>query len=159
MHSQEWQRTIGFIRTASGFPYLHGQFARNALQISSRAQASPPPASPDASPDGDSNVRQVPANMFVNPVPKDSSTPVIVGDTFSLPNDATIPVYDARNTESLDFEKVLPRLAEELPLYTGGEIPFGSFVLVGYTMTIYRAKNNNWTLGCNIQWVVIIGIP
>ncbi|KAF6741988.1 hypothetical protein DFP72DRAFT_1082846 [Ephemerocybe angulata] len=159
LHSQEWQRTIGFISTASGFPYLHGQFALNALQISSRANTNRAPASPDAAPGGEGGAREIPADMFVNPEPDNSSTSVGAGDNFSLPNSATIPVYDARNAEALDFEKVLPRLAEELPVYTGGEIPFGSFVLVGYTITIYRANNNNWTLGCNIQWVVIVGIP
>ncbi|KAF6741296.1 hypothetical protein DFP72DRAFT_292937 [Ephemerocybe angulata] len=159
LHSQEWQRTLGFIRTASGFTSLHGQLARNALQFSSRAQASRRTTAP-AVPDADGTTREVPANMFVNdPTQNSASSSTVATDTFSLPNDATIPVYDARDAGELDFEKVLPRLSDELPLYTGGEIPFGSFVLLGYTMTIFLANNNNWTLGCNILWVVLIGSP
>ncbi|KAF6741369.1 hypothetical protein DFP72DRAFT_834254 [Ephemerocybe angulata] len=161
MHSQEWQRTLGFIRTASSFATLHGQLARNALQFSSRGQASRGPAAPAASPDGNGNTREVPSTMFVKPTAEDTSTSsTSASDNFSLPNDVTIvPVYDARNSDTLDWNEVLPRLSETLPVYTGGEIPFGSFVFVGYTMTIYLGNNNKWTLGCNVLWVVILGSP
>lgn len=40
LHTQEWERTVGFLSTATGFSQLHAQLARDALQFSSRAQAS-----------------------------------------------------------------------------------------------------------------------
>lgn len=104
-----------------------------------------------------------------------------VSDSFSLPNDVngtfdltrflnlpvefvltglSVPTYDARGMTSIDFNHILPRLAQNvLPPFTEGEIPQGSFVMVGYTTTIYKAANGNWTLGCNIQWVIVIGTP
>ncbi|KAF6748639.1 hypothetical protein DFP72DRAFT_819985 [Ephemerocybe angulata] len=147
-HTQEWERTVGFIRTASGYPELSAQLARDALQFSTKPQSSRTPTSPG----GD-----VPSKMFAKSTQTASST--VAGDNFSLANDATVPVYDARKVKSLDFHAALPNLSKTLPLYTGGEIPQGSFVMVGYTMTIYRANNGNWTLGCNIQWVILIGSP
>lgn len=38
--AQEWQRFMGFVATASGYDELHAQLARDALQFSTRAQAS-----------------------------------------------------------------------------------------------------------------------
>ncbi|KAF6741385.1 hypothetical protein DFP72DRAFT_833748 [Ephemerocybe angulata] len=152
MHTQEWERTTGFIRTASGFPQLHAQLARNALQFSSRAQATRSPASPGGK-------RAVPANMFRNATGRNATSSTVSTDNFSLANDAIVPVYDARNVASLDLEEVLPRLSQVLPIYTGGEIPYGSFVTVGYTMTIYRSNSGMWTLGCNVLWIIVLGIP
>lgn len=37
-HTQEWQRSMGFIATVSGHTELHAQFAMNALQISTRPE-------------------------------------------------------------------------------------------------------------------------
>lgn len=39
-HEQEWERFVGFVATATGYRVLHAQLARDALQFSSRAQAS-----------------------------------------------------------------------------------------------------------------------
>ncbi|KAF6758495.1 hypothetical protein DFP72DRAFT_807768 [Ephemerocybe angulata] len=153
-HSQEFERTVGFIRTATGYTELHSQFARNGWQYSTKPQGSRGPASPGNAP---GQKRSTPANMF-------KATPGNVttragADNFSLPNDTTVPIYDARGLDSLDFDAVLPKLAESLPLYTEGEIPYGSFIVVGYTMMIYRANSGNWTLGNNIHWVIVVGIP
>lgn len=37
-HTQEWQRSMGFVATVSGHTELHAQFAMNALQISTRPE-------------------------------------------------------------------------------------------------------------------------
>ncbi|KAF6744186.1 hypothetical protein DFP72DRAFT_1078894 [Ephemerocybe angulata] len=100
--------------------------------------------------------RVIPANMF-----KRSTTAAatrVAADTFSLPNDVEIPVYDAREVVDLDFHRVLPRLAESLPPFAG-EVPLGSFIVVGYTSTVYRAGSGNMTLGCNILWAIVVGTP
>lgn len=39
IQSGEWERTVGFISTVSGYPELYAQLARDCLQFSSRAQA------------------------------------------------------------------------------------------------------------------------
>lgn len=98
-------------------------------------------------------------------------------DNFSLPNDVdgehihhsgfeqnmtifSVPVYDARNVDdSFDLERDIHRLATVLPRYTDGEIPSGSLVGVGSTMSIYRSGVGNMTLGCNILWVILFGSP
>lgn len=99
----------------------------------------------------------------------------VASDTFSLPNNVTsssshayfeshllitftVPVYDARGHTSIDFNTVLPNLNSTFPEF-GEEIPQGSFVMVGYTMTIYTANSGNRTLGCNIQWAIVFGCP
>ncbi|KAF6751807.1 hypothetical protein DFP72DRAFT_1070845 [Ephemerocybe angulata] len=156
-HTQEWERTIGFIRTASGYPELYAQLSRDALQFSTRSQSTRAPTSPGDTPP--KKTRTAPSKLFRKAPQASNSSNSVAADNFSLPNDAEVPVYDARNAKSLDFHAVLPNLSKALPRYTGGEIPKGSFVMVGYTMTIYRANNGNWTLGCNLQWVIVIGIP
>ncbi|KAF6752333.1 hypothetical protein DFP72DRAFT_1070646 [Ephemerocybe angulata] len=155
-HTQEWERTVGFIRSASGYPELWAQLSRDALQFSTRSQSTRSLTSPGNT---TSKGRAALSKLFRKAPQASQSANSVAGDNFSLPNDATVPVYDARGAKSLDFHKVLPNLSSSLPCYTGGEIPQGSFVMVGYTMTVYRANNGNWTLGCNLQWVVIIGTP
>ncbi|KAJ6630446.1 hypothetical protein B0H10DRAFT_1774734 [Mycena sp. CBHHK59/15] len=75
-----------------------------------------------------------------------------------------VPVYDARSV-LLNFKTDLPRLAEMLEPFQG-EIPFGSFVVVGYSATSWNAVptvNSDGVkqphLGCNILWAVVIGTP
>lgn len=71
----------------------------------------------------------------------------------------SVPVYDARRARSFDFQNDLRRLATVLPAWSQGEIPFGSFVVVGHTLSVYRANAGNWTLGCNLLWVIVVGTP
>jgi hypothetical protein len=73
-----------------------------------------------------------------------------------------VPVYDARKTP-VDFETDLDKIADVLPSFTG-EIPFGSFVVVGYTASVYKATLGGGServphLGCNILWVIVCGTP
>ncbi|KAJ7019117.1 hypothetical protein C8F04DRAFT_1276642 [Mycena alexandri] len=73
-----------------------------------------------------------------------------------------LPVYDARKTP-FKFETDLARIDQILPLYTG-EIPFSSFVVVGYTASTYSAQLGGSGervphLGCNILWAMVCGTP
>ncbi|KAJ7028866.1 hypothetical protein C8F04DRAFT_963544 [Mycena alexandri] len=73
-----------------------------------------------------------------------------------------LPVYDARKT-AFDFEFDLPRISAVLPSFTG-EIPFSSFVVVGYTASTYNGALGGSTervthLGCNVIWVIVCGTP
>ncbi|KAK6993070.1 hypothetical protein R3P38DRAFT_2567418, partial [Favolaschia claudopus] len=75
----------------------------------------------------------------------------------------SVPVYDARNRE-FDFNAELPHLATALPRWTGGEVPIGSFIVVGYTMSSYMGKAQGQPdkvlhIGNNILWVIICGTP
>ncbi|KAF6761868.1 hypothetical protein DFP72DRAFT_841979 [Ephemerocybe angulata] len=159
LHSGEWERTVGFICAASGYPDLHGQLHRDALQFSSRAQGSLPQTSSPGQPPSTSGAaapkRAIPANMFKRST---TASPRVATDTFSLPNDVDIPVYDAREVADLDFHKVLPRLAESLPPFAG-EVPLGAFIVVGYTLTVYRAGSGLMNLGCNLLWAIVVGTP
>ncbi|KAJ2911598.1 hypothetical protein MD484_g8816, partial [Candolleomyces efflorescens] len=76
----------------------------------------------------------------------------------TVPSDS-VPTYDARGSPNLDFDTAMPFLPTLLPPWQYGEIPYGSAVLVAYTMTVYRSNAGNWTLGCNIQFVVVLGTP
>ncbi|KAJ6581757.1 hypothetical protein B0H19DRAFT_929623, partial [Mycena capillaripes] len=73
-----------------------------------------------------------------------------------------VPVYDARKVV-VDFESDLPRLDEVLPPFVG-EVPFGSFIVVGYTCSMYHSTLSGSNervanLGCNVLWVIVCGTP
>jgi hypothetical protein len=73
-----------------------------------------------------------------------------------------VPVYDARSSV-VDFNTDLGRLDEVLPLFDE-EIPFGSFVVVGYTVSVYRASLTAGgervpQLGCNLVWAIVCRTP
>jgi hypothetical protein len=40
-----------------------------------------------------------------------------------------------------------------------GEIPEDSFVVVGYTVAVYKSASGNWSISFNLQWAIILGIP
>ncbi|RXW14797.1 hypothetical protein EST38_g11059 [Candolleomyces aberdarensis] len=149
MHSQEWERFVGWTCMAFGHEALAAQLAKDALQFSTRPRF-----------DSKDDSKRKSNVMFKNtrsPSTRSSRTPNrITADTFALPTDGAVPVYDARNA-NFNFLQDLPNL-ESLPRWEA-EIPYGSSVVVGYTLAVYRAKGGNWTLGCNIQWAVIVGLP
>lgn len=43
-HTQEWQRSVGFVCTVAGVSELHAQYAMSALQISTRPEFTKKPA-------------------------------------------------------------------------------------------------------------------
>jgi hypothetical protein len=73
-----------------------------------------------------------------------------------------VPVYDARNS-LFDYQTDLGSLDSVLPMFSG-EIPFGSFVVVGYSVSRYLAALSAGGervphLGCNVLWAVVCGAP
>ncbi|KAJ2915171.1 hypothetical protein MD484_g5222, partial [Candolleomyces efflorescens] len=152
-HTQEWERQQAFTAMSFGFPSLHTQLARDALQISTRALSTRRGA------DSNAGGRSAAQGMFNRNNALASGTSRVSADLFSLPADQPVPTYDARSTPDLDFDTAMPQLTSLLPAWQEGEIPYGSAVLVGYTMTVYRSNAGKWTLGCNIQFVVVLGTP
>lgn len=103
IQSGEWERTLGFISTASGYPELYAQLARDCLQFSSRAQgghtspggeylAQKPPLRSElqlmisSAASSSSNVH-APASMFKQSTATGNSR--VAADSFSLPNNVT----------------------------------------------------------------------
>jgi hypothetical protein len=74
----------------------------------------------------------------------------------------SVPIYDARKV-IVDFNTDLDRLDKVLPQFVG-ELPFGSFAVVGYTVSGYKASLSTGgervsQLGCNVIWVIVCGTP
>lgn len=76
-----------------------------------------------------------------------------------------MPVYDAIG-RTVNFQTDLALLGKPggMPLFDG-EIPFGSFVVVGYTVSGWNAvpsvntdKIRHPHLGCNIMWAIVLGV-
>jgi hypothetical protein len=74
-----------------------------------------------------------------------------------------VPIYDATNLD-FDFHVDLPTLKDKLPLWSEvREIPFGSFVVAGYTVASYSGKAGEYGpqkhIGCNLLWAVVCATP
>ncbi|KAJ3540002.1 hypothetical protein NMY22_g4490 [Coprinellus aureogranulatus] len=154
LHDGEHQRTSSGMCAVFGFESMKTQFARHALQFSTRAEfASSTPNKTSWKGSGKEPV----AGLFSGPSTAESTARVSI-DTFSLPHNAEVPVFDARDVDDFDVNTDLGNLDEKLPRWKE-EIPYGSFVVVGYTATAFFSNTREWTLGLNIQWVIIVGIP
>jgi hypothetical protein len=73
-----------------------------------------------------------------------------------------VPVYDARKVV-INFDVDLGRLDKVLPLFAG-EVPSGSFVVVGYTVSGFKAGAQTGAdrvpqIGFNIVWAIVCGTP
>ncbi|KAH6869346.1 hypothetical protein BKA70DRAFT_1131885 [Coprinopsis sp. MPI-PUGE-AT-0042] len=144
-HSQEWERFMAFLCMISGFRSLHANLARDSMHFVTR-----PLLKKEEQVNGTSF-----SGMFTGASAK--STNGIRTDNFSLDANAEVPIYDARYSADFDFMEDLVNIDRILPRWEG-EIPYGSFVVVAYTIAVYRANNGHWTLSCNIQWAMIVGI-
>ncbi|KAJ2914761.1 hypothetical protein MD484_g5657, partial [Candolleomyces efflorescens] len=148
-HSQEWERFVAWICMVFGHRRLHAQLLRDALQFSTR---------PRFENKGESGKKT--KGMFTNsksPSTKSNPTPnKLSADALALPTEGQVPVYDARGS-TFNFHTDLPNVAS-LPRWSE-EIPAGSFVVVGYTNSLYRSAAGKWTVGFNIQFAVIVGVP
>ncbi|KAJ7664486.1 hypothetical protein DFH06DRAFT_1324037 [Mycena polygramma] len=167
-HNQEWERFESLACLVFGERILRAQLT------SKKALAFQTMMSPD-SVTADNNEeslfdKSAPADMF-SPIVSSSSPPKSRSSpTKYIPSHAKtllnyndfVPVYDARK-KAVNFEVDLPNLSKLLPLFPG-EIPFGSFIVVGYTCTSYMASLSGSNervahLGCNVLWVVVCGTP
>ncbi|KAJ7722043.1 hypothetical protein B0H16DRAFT_1699454 [Mycena metata] len=167
-HNQDWERFESLMCLVFGQDILYAQIS-NKKAISFQTMISPEGASAAESSDTRFN-KNAPSDMFSPIIPKKStpskakarpSGPGTPSKTLLAYNEH-LPVYDARKTP-FDFEFDLPRISTLLPSFTG-EIPFSSFVVVGYTVSTYNGSLGGTTervthLGCNVVWVVVCGTP
>ncbi|KAJ7239832.1 hypothetical protein C8J57DRAFT_103694 [Mycena rebaudengoi] len=153
MHNQEYERFVALVCLAFGAAVVYGQLSNGGLLFQSRL--GPPKGTGTGKDIMDSGLVSI----------QKGYTPSSVVVKNSLGFDDNIPVYDARNCR-VNFQTDLYYLATKdvLPLYEG-EIPFGSFVIVGYTMTGWNAvpavhfdKIRHPHLGCNILWAIVVGV-
>ncbi|KAJ7672316.1 hypothetical protein DFH06DRAFT_1319737 [Mycena polygramma] len=166
-HDQDWERWEAILCLVFHERIMYGQFVDKA--VSFQTMISPDPRNAQDSPP-DRNTRGVPASMFSSRTPS-KKTPTKTSTSVSrgpapvktlLAYNDPIPVYDARKTV-IDFESDLERLDQVLPLFPG-EIPSGSFTIVGYTVASYMATISGGSdrlphIGCNILWAIVCGTP
>ncbi|KAJ2913340.1 hypothetical protein MD484_g7077, partial [Candolleomyces efflorescens] len=150
--SQESQRYASWNCMVFGKKPLFSHLWRNAYQYSTR----PAPKDNDSKSSFQSRFVSGPSSGF------GTDTGVAGPNSYSLAHTADVPVYDARNARTVDFNVDLPKLAEFLPPFDG-EIPYGSLVVVGHSLSCYITSSGKysakWTLGCNILWAIVLGTP
>ncbi|RXW13814.1 hypothetical protein EST38_g12042 [Candolleomyces aberdarensis] len=152
LHSQEWERLVGFICTAFGHNTLEAQLYRCAIQFSTR---------PLDSSDGTNRSSPAKEHMFTA-----SNSPSIArvatsssassADSFSLSYHSEVPIYDCRDID-VDMVRDLDRLSE-LPRWNE-EIPYGSFVVAGYTVAVFKKAKDKWGVSFNVRFGMLIGVP
>ncbi|PPR00613.1 hypothetical protein CVT24_005494 [Panaeolus cyanescens] len=140
MHSQEEPRFEAWLCMVFGHSSMGSQIFRNVMPFTTRS---------------------APSRIGANAAPFDPHAPhfQINSSTFSLPYNAIVPVYDATNAIDFNVNTDLDRLAAALPRWLHGEVPRGSFVVVGYTISEYYSKSAKWTLSCNLLWIIVIAVP
>ncbi|KAJ7631398.1 hypothetical protein DFH06DRAFT_1140640 [Mycena polygramma] len=167
-HDQDWERWEAILCLVFHERLMFGQFVDKA--VSFQTMISPDPRNvPDAP--VDRNTRGVPSAMFSTRSPNKKSPNKASSSSFSrkaptvktlLAYNDPIPVYDARK-KVINFDADLDRLDDVFPLFPG-EIPSGSFTIVGYTVSSYMATISGGSerlphVGCNILWVIVCGTP
>ncbi|KAJ7024534.1 hypothetical protein C8F04DRAFT_1270228 [Mycena alexandri] len=163
-HNQEWERFEAIMCLVFGEDVMYSQITPKKA-IAFQTMISPDVASSSKDADHRFTV-EAPADMF-SPIPSKSpkkaspSKPVFKSKTLLAFNDE-IPVYDARKVV-VDFQADLARLDQVLPRFSG-EIPFSSFVVVGYSASSYQGPRSGSNervaqLGCNLLWIIVCGTP
>ncbi|KAJ6457541.1 hypothetical protein C8R47DRAFT_1227355 [Mycena vitilis] len=165
-HNQEWERFESLICLVFGEPILYAQLTPKK---SMSFQTMMSPANATAAQDTDTAFAGAPSDMFAPLTPskspaksKSPSKPWNFTSKTLLAAHDKVPIYDARKVV-LDFSADLERLDRVLPPFHG-EIPFGSFVVVGYTVAGYKATLSAGGervphLGCNVLWAIVCGTP
>ncbi|KAJ7441881.1 hypothetical protein FB451DRAFT_1190858 [Mycena latifolia] len=166
-HNQDWERFESLMCLVFGEDVMYGQI-NSKKAISFQTMISPELVVGTKDVDVQFS-KSAPADMFSPIVSKSPSKPksspskdsVFKLKTLLAHNDV-VPVYDAQKTP-FDFDTDLSRISAVLPLFTG-EIPFSSFIVVGYSVSSYSATLSGGMervphLGCNILWVIVCGTP
>ncbi|KAJ7037572.1 hypothetical protein C8F04DRAFT_1180313 [Mycena alexandri] len=163
-HNQEWERFEALMCLVFGQEILYAQI-NNKKAISFQTMISPENSS--ASKDTDTRFdKNAPADMFSPIVAKKGTPSRPKPRPIGTPTKTLLAfdehLYDARKTP-FDFEFDLPRISTVLPSFTG-DIPFSSFIVVGYTASTYNGALGGSTervthLGCNVIWIIVCGTP
>ncbi|KAJ7734604.1 hypothetical protein B0H16DRAFT_1731671 [Mycena metata] len=157
LHDQDWERLESITSLVFGEHIMYAQITDKALSF--QTMVSPP----DADQTPERVTRSVPSRMFSTRSPgKPSNSTPFKSDkskTLLAYND-TIPVYDARK---IVVGSDLERLADVLPSFPG-EVPVGSFTVVGYMCSSYRGTVSGGVhkvahLSFDILWVIVCGTP
>ncbi|KAJ6548900.1 hypothetical protein B0H19DRAFT_1265694 [Mycena capillaripes] len=156
LHDQDWERFESILCLVFGESIMYGQVTDKS--ISFQTMMSPDPSRAEQS--NDKSAQSVPSTMFSARSP--SKKVPRYTDKMLLAYNDPIPVYDARKTV-FDFSADLDRLDKVLPLFPG-EVPAGSFTVVGYTCSSYRRAITGSTgqvphVGLNILWLIVFGTP
>ncbi|KAJ7753764.1 hypothetical protein B0H16DRAFT_1722963 [Mycena metata] len=166
-HNQDWERFESVICLVFGEDLMYTQI-NNKKAISFLTMISPDSNVGTKDPDVQFS-KIAPADMFSPVVSTSPSKPRPASSRGSptraktlLAHNDFLPVFDARKTP-VDFSSDLSRLGQVLPPFTG-EIPFSSFVVVGYSVSSYSAALSGTTqrvphVGCNVLWAVVCGTP
>ncbi|EAU91687.1 hypothetical protein CC1G_04455 [Coprinopsis cinerea okayama7 len=152
LHSQEFERLVGFVCMVFGMEELHANMAKDSLHFVGRPVSNRGEGSPDVD-NGMFTNTQSPSTKQVRSV-----AARVNADSYFLESNNNVPIYDAQNAPDFNLSRDLPRLPKALPAWQG-EIPYGSFVMVGYTVAVYKSNAGRWTVSCNIQWAIVIGTP
>ncbi|KAJ7715113.1 hypothetical protein B0H16DRAFT_1742202 [Mycena metata] len=167
-HNQDWERFESVVCLVFGEDSMYTQINNNKA-VSFLSMISPVDAGVGLK-DSDAQFSKIaPADMFT-PVVSTTPSKARAGSSKGSPAKAKtllahndfLPVFDARQT-TFDFSTDLGRLGTVLPAFTG-EIPFSSFVVVGYSVSSYSASLSGSTekvphVGCNILWAIVCGTP
>ncbi|KAJ7605400.1 hypothetical protein DFH06DRAFT_1020279 [Mycena polygramma] len=155
-HNQEWERFVALICLVFGEHVMRAQLS-SKKSLSFQTMMSPA--------DSSSTDQSDPIVSTATPSSsksRNTSKYVPAHSKTLLAHNDFVPVYDARKTV-VDFSSDLDRLDKTLPMFPG-EIPFGSFIVVGYTCSSYLATLSGSNervphLGCNVLWVIVCGVP
>ncbi|KAJ7768497.1 hypothetical protein B0H16DRAFT_1716487 [Mycena metata] len=166
-HNQDWERFESVVCLVFGEDLMYTNIT-NKKAVSFVTMLSPADA-----PASDSDVKfskMAPSDMFspvVSTTPSKgsagtSSKPSPYKPRTLLSHSDFLPIFDARKT-TIDYATDLGRLAAVLPAFTG-DIPFSSFVVVGYSVSSYKANLSGSTervahLSCNVLWAIVCGTP
>ncbi|KAJ7205112.1 hypothetical protein C8J57DRAFT_1541939 [Mycena rebaudengoi] len=151
-HNQEYERFVSLMCLAFNTTCVYGQLAHGGVVFQTRMGSSK----------GAGAFSSIDKSGLVSPQKGfKASAP---GEFKSALNfEDKVPIYDARSVR-FDYQTDFSRLSS-LPPFPG-EIPFGSFVVVGYTVTGWNAVPavnadgfKHPHLGCNILWAVVFGVP
>ncbi|KAF9050080.1 hypothetical protein BJ165DRAFT_1401887 [Panaeolus papilionaceus] len=151
MHSQEWERFTSWMCMVFGQQSLHAQLARDAMEFSTRPHYNN--AAAEEKPSTSSGMFKTKKGLS----PAGSGKPRSSTDVMSLGPDDPVPIYDGRNSQ-FNFDTDLPNLDSILPRFER-EVPYGSFAVVGYTVSAHNPAPKKWNLKCYVRWVIVLGTP
>ncbi|KAJ7758511.1 hypothetical protein DFH07DRAFT_772514 [Mycena maculata] len=165
LHDQDWMRWESWMCFTYGLDYLHCTITDLAIQMTTM-KLTKNSASNQSSYTAD--CQDIGMHTPTKPGTSVSSLTQATSSKYQYPvkyalmlND-TIPVYNATG-KVFDFHTQLPELDKTLQRWEG-EVPAGSFLVCGYTVTTYKTKATNYDgdqvhIGCNLIWAVVSGTP
>ncbi|KAJ7675879.1 hypothetical protein DFH06DRAFT_1318022 [Mycena polygramma] len=167
-HNQDWERWMSFMCLCFGQPHLFANMYGPSIQfgtmlIARNSASSHVTSDPIENWGNPALTSHIPASKNSS-APSTPQTPNMGRPTYSVSKkyalmpDDKIPAY---NAVGINFD--LPNLDSKLAPWSG-DIPKGSFIVVGYTATTFQGNAAGQSgkqehIGCNILWIVVCGVP